>query len=384
MSDVFGSARNYLKRCFKDERANYRYNKYESNREPINYIKKHNSPKLSDNEVKEIDHFWSRYHVKFKDYSWFQMFYSATGVHDPRFIPDPFMGMVIYPHYNDKTKSYAYADKNMCSVFLPDIRFPEVIGKRINGRYIDLEGNYYGEILSDEYCDILYETLKKTNTNTIIVKVAVGSYAGWGVKKYFIDSVESIKNALKEMDNKNLVIQKCIRQHLFFEQFNQSSVNIMRLITWRHGDKVDLLSSYIRFGLPGASTDVVHINGKELFNIILLNSSGEISDYSINQDYDSTLLSDIKLTTVPNWGKLLRTIKTAAINMNYFDVIGWDVTVDETGEPVCIEYNLRWPGTIVTQVAKGPFAGEHTESFLSFLEDPALAKNCIPHALYCE
>ena len=46
------------------------------------------------------------------------------------------------------------------------------------------------------------------------------------------------------------------------------------------------------------------------------------------------------------------------------------MTVDEEGQIICIEYNIRSPGTIVYQMADGPFAGEHTRELLQFLTQP--------------
>ena len=65
--------------------------------------------------------------------------------------------------------------------------------------------------------------------------------------------------------------------------------------------------------------------------------------------------------------------------MDNFDLIGWDFSVDEDGEPVCLEYNIQWPGTVAHQFVCGPYAGEKTDDLLSFLEDGTKRANYLPY-----
>jgi hypothetical protein len=70
----------------------------------------------------------------------------------------------------------------------------------------------------------------------------------------------------------------------------------------------------------------------------------------------------------------------SALELRYFDVVGWDVTVDSDSRVICIEYNIKYPGTIIYQFAHGPFAGEKTNEFLSFLtseENTRFIPKCI-------
>ena len=62
------------------------------------FLKNNPQPPLTISEKKEIDDFWAKYGVKYPDYSWFQMYYGVTGIHNPKFIPDPFVGGVLYAY----------------------------------------------------------------------------------------------------------------------------------------------------------------------------------------------------------------------------------------------------------------------------------------------
>ena len=65
-----------------------------------------------------------------------------------------------------------------------------------------------------------------------------------------------------------------------------------------------------------------------------------------------------------------------AKNVPYFSWIGWDVTVDEDGKPVVIEYNILNPGTVLYQFG-GPLFDNRTELALGFLKDEK-ARGVIP------
>ena len=47
-------------------------------------------------------------------------------------------------------------------------------------------------------------------------------------------------------------------------------------------------------------------------------------------------------------------------------------------QPLCIEYNLTWPGSILYQYVQGPLAGDLTEDFLAFLKNEFIRKQYIP------
>ena len=50
--------------------------------------------------------------------------------------------------------------------------------------------------------------------------------------------------------------------------------------------------------------------------------------------------------------------------MGDFRLISWDFTVGEDGEPVFIEMNLKYGGTMYHQLSSGPFFGEDSDEIL--------------------
>ena len=313
--------------------------------------------------------YWASFNIKFEDYDWHRMYYSITGIHDPRFIPQPVAERLIYLHYNRQDFICAYADKNRFADIVPTLEFPKTIAKRVNSRYYDANDKYYGEEISEPYLNTVYAAMAETGDDTIILKQTVGSSQGKGIQKCEIREIADLKNLLENNKIPDFAVQTAIRQHRFFRQFNEDSVNIIRINTWRKGNEVFILSPCIRFGVKGSYTDVAFKNGIEIINCVKIDSCGRIDKHYVTLDGENIPLPDSFELVVPQWDEIVRQIKEAALQLPYFDFIGWDITVDDRDHVICIEYNLKWPGTIVYQFAHGPLAGEKTDDLLAFLKE---------------
>ena len=64
---------------------------------------------------------------------------------------------------------------------------------------------------------------------------------------------------------------------------------------------------------------------------------------------------------IPEFDRVIETIKFAHKRLAHFKLIGWDMSVDAQREPVLIEYNTC-PGA--NQISCGPTFGELTERVL--------------------
>lgn len=340
------------------------------------FLKEHYYSDISANEKKEIDDYWQQYCIKFPDYSWFRMYYGITGIHSPYFIPNDIVHQILIPHYNNISCISGWDDKNVYELLLDNIHFPLSLAHCVNGRLYDKRWNNYrrDEDSMSKLATTILQELDIEVDRHIILKEARESFAGKGVRLLNVSSVADMKNILGREISKNYIIQKRIVQHPFFSQFCQTSVNIIRIITWRNDDDVLVLSSSIRFGTDGSFTDVAYKDGKEIVNVVGVSSDGLVSDRFVNFD-GNALPIQIQDRQVPCWDEIVSVVKAAAKRLLHFDLVGWDFTVNDKNEVICIEYNIHWPGTILYQYANGPLAGKHTDQLLSFLKDKAEQKN---------
>ncbi len=333
------------------------------------FLNDHKMPPLTEAEKREIDDYWKQYGVKWPDYTWFQMYYGVTGCHSPRFIPHSFMHYSIYKYYNFQDDICGWDDKNIYEMMNPVVNFPKSLVHKMLGKFYD--SGYHYRANTDESLDALatnvYELLE--GDTELILKVSKKSCAGKGVKKFTgIESAKDVKKILTEQEAQNYVLQKCVHQHPFFHQFCSTSVNIIRIVSWRHDDTVSIFSTSLRYGTEGSFTDVTYVGDKEIVHVVGIDANGIINDRYVSFDGNLMKHPDIADKQIPNWQELITTAVKAHERMFFFDIIGWDFTIDEQGKPICIEYNILDPGSILYQFCNGPFAGEYTEQFLEFLK----------------
>ena len=70
--------------------------------------------------------------------------------------------------------------------------------------------------------------------------------------------------------------------------------------------------------------------------------------------------SGIKLEgyQVPSFDKAIAIVKEQHLNLPFQDLVGWDICIDDQGEPVMLEWNTT---PELSQSAVGPAFGDYTE-----------------------
>ena len=347
-----------------------------TNRAAAQFLKRFPQPELTAADKKEIDDYWRHYGIKFQDHKWFQMYYGVTGIHDPSFIPDPIARFALFRHYNDSSSIPGWDDKNLYETFIPDIKFPATLAHIYNHAIYDKNWQYHPIDQLDTLSEDIFNQLGEDKE--FVIKVTKGSYAGQGVRLFSAKQPRDIKKILTDNIGGNFSVQERIDQSDFMSQFCSTSVNIFRVITWRHKGEIKVLSTSIRFGTEGHFTDVCFIDGEEIVNVV-----GVQKDGTVKSKYGSFRgLSDITVNLTegraPNFAAVLKMAQDGHKRLYPFDIVGWDITLDRDNNPVCIEYNVRTPGTILYQYANGPFGGEHTAELMEFLLDKNNLNKYIP------
>lgn len=262
----------------------------------------------------------------------------------------------------------AWKDKNLFERFLPDVHFPKAYLKKINGRFFDQNENYLPnkKVVSEYLLDM------KTKDG-VIVKDAWDSGEGRGVKRYIIEDKKDVEQLFSDWKaSNNFIVQEVVKQNICFSQFNESSVNIVRVNSWRHDDQVEILSATLRIGTAGKVTDICYVDGVERANLCSVSMDGCFGDKVIDQFGQIRKTSDIinnPSSVIPKWNEIIQTVKNNHRKIDHFDIIGWDFTVDINNNIICIEFNVERPGSVFYQYVNGPFYGEFTDDILSFLKE---------------
>lgn len=289
-----------------------------------------------------------------------QKFYSFgdPAKFDERFIPNDIWVTKIVPYFNSLLYAPGFQDKCLHNLFYPDFKRPETLVKNVNGVFYD-----------DQLHLMSREQAKKILMDypgRFIVKPSVGSSQGRGIQfaNGFEMTSEKLDELFKYYHNKNFVIQKLVKQHPGMAKFHEKSINTVRVITFLYKDQVHVLSTVIRIGGGDSEVDNVARGGYQC-NIL---PSGYLDKYAytkkggkrtfVEKDDKGMVFGE---QCIPNFDKLIEKVKLEASRMGHYKIIGWDIAVDESGDPVFIEYNCN-PGQ--NQMTSGPTFGDLTTEVL--------------------
>ena len=297
--------------------------------------------------------FWKKYGVHPKRY-WYDLYCNHMDHYDPRFIPDALWFGKILPYYNSILLLRAYTDKGMLDRFLPFVKQPETVIKNVAGHF------YTGDnrLITREEAVAL--CLKE---DRLIFKPSL--YSGGGRHIQFYEKNEMDESTVSRyFDEYDLgyIAQRIVRQHPDLARIHPQSLNSIRVITFHFQGEIHLLSAQLRMGSGDAKVDNVSSGGCAC----AIKEDGWLFDRSVNRksewfyEHPSGLkFSEIR---VPNYDKVRETAVRLHQAMPYFDIIGWDFSVCEDGEPLLVEFNVM-PDQ--NQIGCGmPTFGDLTEAVL--------------------
>ena len=290
---------------------------------------------------------------------WHQYFYSRNGLYSVKYIPTSvYVSDVIY-RLNDYTRSIAYVDKGFYDNLFPDINRPKTIIKNINGFYYDDK-----KPISKE--EALYRC---QNLKEAVIKPTVLGTWGKGVRLFHTDNgiipeMNISVNDLFVRYKRSFIVQSKLEQHPDLALLNPTSVNTIRVLSYRKDNEVIILYAVIRIGRKGKVVDNETSGGIKA-DIDLL--TGRIKGPAFGSPTEGTMPctdSGVVLDNylIPSFNRVLLFVKDLHFRLPYFKMIGWDISVDTEGNPVMIEWNRS---AELSQVAHGPAFGDYTEEILS-------------------
>lgn len=341
----------------------YEYRKYvrRSDRRVAESLKKVKTRRrLTKEQAKEVRDFYKKLTGKRITLLYHEYFYSRTGVYSKEYMPIGFFEADLMGRANQWSRYYpSYSDKNMDDIYLPHILHPQSILKNMNGYFY-----YKGEPVGKEEAIKLCSNIEKA-----IIKPSMQS-KGVGVKLLSVsDGVSNIDNKtieqLFDTYKKNFLIQEAVRQHPVISALNPTSVNTIRIMTYRSGMEIIVVYSVIRIGRlnqvidnqsAGGISTVIHEDGtlgKYAF--------GVAGDDMIEKTDTGIVLEGYK---IPGFEKAIEVVKKSHFDLPFFDIIGWDISINEEEEPVLIEWNGN---AGPSQTACGTGLGKYTERIVSEL-----------------
>ena len=311
---------------------------------------------LTKEQKKEADDFYLSVIGRTVPLYCHKYFYSRTGVFSKDYIPKDFYTLELRPRANVYKFQDAYDDKNIYDLILVGENVVHTILKNMNGYFY-----YEGKPVSEEEAIQLCQNMDK-----VIIKPSMETQ-GNGVK--LISVVDGKTNldgmTIGELFKKykhNFLIQECIKQHKDLAALNPTSVNTIRILSYRSGMEVLIAYSVIRIGRIGQVTDNQSAGGISA----TITKEGKLSKAAFGGfSEDNVVKTDTGIALegyqLPSYDKAIEFVKRLHMKLPYFNLIGWDVSIEENGEPILIEYNTN-VGLSQSAICSG--MGEYTERII--------------------
>lgn len=163
---------------------------------------------------------------------------------------------------------------------------------------------------------------------------------------------------IQEYAGKPFLLESLIQQHPALAAVNPSSVNTIRLIVARKGDRVQMVGAGLRSGGGGQFVDNFH-HGGTAYPLDL--DTGVITARGIDLDGNYVLRHPVTGhimpgLQIPHWDMLLEQVRRASVMTPHIGYIGWDLAITADGIEF-IEGNINYPGNTIIQLdGPGPYA----------------------------
>ncbi|MGE5343006.1 MAG: sugar-transfer associated ATP-grasp domain-containing protein [Candidatus Omnitrophota bacterium] len=302
---------------------------------------------------------------------WLAVYSRISGIDSIDYVPEPIYCSVIEPRLNHRGLTSAYSDKCAYNLhFTPYSLFPQTALQNIDGVFYD--SGYRPLELSDHHLGAILHPYDR-----VILKPSMDSSGGHNVRLFtrakdnvFSDSVGHRLSLayLKAEYSRNFLLQEYIEQHEFYRRFNPSSVNTVRVYTYRSvtDEAVIPLQAVLRIGRPGSIVDNQAAGGiacgiypNARLNAFAVDKWGNrySSIHSISfSDCDAVYLFE----------RMLQCAKTLASRMVYSRLNGFDFCVDQRSTVRLLEINSKNIEINFLQMNTGPLFKEYTDEVIDY------------------
>lgn len=320
------------------------------------YAGKPGVPTLTPAQEKEILAYFKEVTGQKIPLLWHRYFYARNGIYAKDYLPTSLYKISLLYRANRHGYRDAYADKNMADRYLSGVAHPEVVVKNMNG-YFYAGDQAISREAALERCRNLADCLIKPSLET----------HGNGVRRLEVhDGQTNIDGMtltqLFDRYGKNWCIQRFIRQHPRLAALNPTSVNTIRVLTYRSGMEILVLYTVIRIGRAGQEIDNQSAGGISA----LIHPDGRLARYAYGAPgVDKLEKTDVGVQLegyeIPQYAAVVETVKQLHLSLPFFNLVGWDMSVGEDGTPILVEWNVC---TELSQTAAGTAFGPHTDRIL--------------------
>ena len=327
-----------------------------------------NSTKLSQEQIDSVEKLYKNNYGKKIPLTWHKSYTAYTGRFDKYYFPE-ILYIPEFERYMNYNQSLANVleDKNLLYVFAKasNVRMPRMYLSCQAGIYKDAEN----KVLDFEKACALI-----SNIGVCFAKPSIGTDSGRGCEVYCLVNGTDTKSGktsgmlLKDL-GKNFTIQERLVCHESIRKIYDGSVNTFRIMTYRWKNQIIVAPIIMRIGRGGSYLDNAHAGGM----FIALSDDGtlhktaftEFKEEFVEHPDSKLKFEGYRIPLLPN---VVDAVKRMHYSLPAIGVINWDMTLDESGQPVLIEANVNGGSIWLFQMAHGCGAfGERTPEILRWL-----------------
>lgn len=283
------------------------------------------------------------------------------------FVPNDIARSFIEPILTPEEYQPFYNDKNSLGMFIDKKILPKTFLRSMNGRLYDGD---YNHVPNDRFISLFQ------GANKLVLKPSK-DMGGKGVALFykngekFVDDngrVLTLEYMLKNY-NGNFLLQECLQQSPFMAQFNPSSINTLRMATYRDvkTGEIVILGTVLRMGGKGAFVDNICSGG----GFVFVDNNGKLGEKIYNEHGNSSHIHndiDFEKQTfiVPNFEEIKTFVKDVAKRMPHMSLFANDIAIDENGKPILIEVNTTQFSYWLFQFHGKAVFDEYTDDLINY------------------
>lgn len=298
--------------------------------------------------------YWRKYGSFSPKWGWY--YAARNGNTDVRYVPHTLYYTKLDQHFNARKLGWGFNDKNYYSKIFDGIKQPETVVRMMNGILTDAD---YNQITQEQALALIM------SNDEVICKPSRESGSGrsiafWNTAK----DAETIRQFLSNCDD-SYIVQKVLSQHEKLNEVHKGSINSLRICSLLTSSGVHILSSCLRMGVADARIDNVTAGGIS----VGIQSDGTMDEFAYNYFTGARTAVHpqgfvFKGQSVPSYDKAVALIKKAHPVIANFRLVSWDIAIDDMGDAVLIEANMRKGGINLNQFSNGPLFGDLTDAVM--------------------
>ena len=299
---------------------------------------------------KEYVRFWQQFHKRVEPYT-YRYFHSLLN-NDSRIIPEDIANRYIEPILNPIRYRGFYSDKNTYRFYIqPKDAIP------FAWCYRSLGGNMYSmddngaNAISFNLTAAQLASMIDISVKKLVLKPSVDSNSGHGVLLFTRDNDvfrssngDELSGLFLKSYGNDFVLQEALTQHPYLQQFSTTSINTMRIMTYRSvvDDSISVIAACLRIGNNGSFVDNLFSGG--VFCPINI-CNGKLDNVLYNRFWQTkSILNGIDFASsdyqLPFWNKTVDFAVSIASQVPYARLLAQDILVDANETPRLIEFNV--------------------------------------------